>query len=362
MPAFFLNRLIRLNRLNTYLHPMSVKVFGKRPFGERLERIKKSENYRNGSFQNLSVTPVSKEGVSIFRMMYDFINKPSTTVPSKPVPSIKTNLKNLQADVPVFVWFGHSSYLLFINGKTILVDPVMSGNASPVAFFGKAFPGADAYTPEDLPPIDVLILSHDHYDHLDFNTILKLREKTKYFCTSLGVGSHLEKWGVETDKIVELDWWETAVIDGLEIIACPARHFSGRGISRGNTLWSSFVLNSNDTSIYLGGDSGYDTHFKDIGEKYGPFDLAILECGQYNENWPYIHMMPEQTVQAAIDLDARFLVPVHWGKFSLALHPWTEPIERITAEAERKEISMLTPMIGEPVRLGIDFPDKKWWG
>lgn len=342
---------------------MTLKKFGRKPSGAHLQKIYQSPNYKDGSFKNLSPTEVmAAESGSIFKTLMEFMNKPKNTVPPSRLPSIKTELKNLKSDKTALVWFGHSSYFISIEGKTILVDPVFSGSASPLGLGFKSFDGSDVYKVEDFPEIDVLILTHDHYDHLDYDTILKLKPKIKHICTSLGVGSHLSYWGFDASIIREFDWWETDdIINGISLTAAPARHFSGRGIKRGQTLWSSFILKSNDWSIYIGADSGYDSHFKEIGEKFGPFDLAILEAGQYNVKWSAIHMMPEETVQATIDLNAKVLLPVHWGKFTLALHAWDEPIERVLLRAEKLNVKVSTPLIGEKVVLGESYPNKKWW-
>jgi L-ascorbate metabolism protein UlaG (beta-lactamase superfamily) len=346
-------------------------VFGKEPSGDRLQRIQQSSNYVKDSFQNPVPTEVTLKEASFFKMLNDYRNRPVNTAPNHPIPTVRTDLRALPSDMPVIVWFGHSSYLLKVNGVHILVDPVFSGNASPVSFFAKAFPGSNVYGVDDLPEIDMVVLTHDHYDHLDYKTILQLVPKTRHFYTSLGVGAHLEYWGIAPEKITELNWWETAVIpdgtgsgDGRKggtLTATPARHFSGRGIKRGRTLWSSFVLKTGGYSIFLGGDSGFGEHFKTIGDQYGPFDLAILESGQYGKNWPYIHMLPEQTVTAAKDLRARILLPVHWAKFTLSLHPWNEPIQRVVRAAKEKDVTLATPMIGEPVVLGAPLPQTRWW-
>jgi L-ascorbate metabolism protein UlaG (beta-lactamase superfamily) len=296
------------------------------------------------------------------KMLRDFLNKPKTTVPQVALPSVKTDLRHLPDEAPVIVWFGHSSYLIRHQGISVLVDPVFSGNASPVAFFGKSFPGSDVYSPGDFGNIDMLIITHDHYDHLDYKTITQLQPKIKHFYTGLGVGAHLEYWGVPAAKITELDWWETYKDDDqTALIAAPARHFSGRGFKRNQTIWSSFILKLNGYTLFVGGDSGYDSTFKTVGEKYGPFDIAMLEAGQYGDDWPYIHMLPEQTVQASIDLKAKVLLPVHWGKFALAYHEWNEPIRRVVRSAAEKGVQLTTPKIGEPVVLGQQYPNSQWW-
>ncbi len=340
---------------------MVLQVFGKKPGGSKLKKIEQSPNYSNGAFQNLTETKLL-EKVSMISIVWQFINKPKNTVPPKILPAIKTDLKTLHDDKPVIVWFGHSSYLIKVNGKHILVDPVFSGHASPFSFTTKSFGGTDIYGVEDMPDIDLLIISHDHYDHLDYKTICGLESKTKLICTSLGVGSHLEYWGINKNKILEFDWWDNhQVTDDIKLIAVPARHFSGRSFVRNKTLWSSFILKTDQYSIFIGADSGYGNHFKIIGKKYGPFDLAILECGQYNLAWHDIHMLPEETVQACIDLNAKVLMPVHWGKFSISLHPWDEPAKLVTAKGKESNLKVTTPMIGEPVVVGNNYPNKHWW-
>ncbi len=337
--------------------------FGANPAGARLERIQKSPQYKDGTFKNKSETPMLTGGGSYPKMMREFFfNKPSNVAPDKPLPSVKTDLKNLTGEKPMLVWFGHSSYFLRINGKNILIDPVFSLRPSPIPFGDKNFAGTDVYKVEDFPIIDILVITHDHYDHLDYETMLKLIPTTKQVCTALGVGAHLSRWGFEESQIHEFDWWESLKIDGnIQLTATPARHFSGRGFTRGNTLWTSFVLQTPDYQIFIGGDSGYDTHFKEIGEKFGGFDLALLECGQYNKYWSNIHVMPEETAQAAVDLKAKVLMPVHWGKFTLAMHAWDEPITRVSAHAKTLNQPITTPMIGELVVIDSLYPTKKWW-
>ncbi|MEP6749119.1 MAG: MBL fold metallo-hydrolase [Bacteroidota bacterium] len=341
---------------------MGQKVFGKIPQGDRLKRIENSPNYKNGSFQNTSPTPVMAEESSFWKTLKSYLNKAKDSRPPRPLPFVKTDLKNLENDAPVIVWFGHSSYLIHINGLNILVDPVFSNHAAPYSFMVKAYPGADAYSVNDMPEIDLLVQTHDHYDHLDYESIVALKPKIKKVITALGAGSHFEYWGYDKNIITELDWWESAVpLPGISLTAAPGRHFSGRGLTRGKTLWASFILKTQTHTIFIGGDSGYDTHFATVGNKYGPFDIAMLECGQYNTHWKYIHMMPEETAQAAIDLKANMLLPVHWAKFTLAFHPWNEPVKRVVKKAAELNQPVTTPMIGELVVLGKSYPDKHWW-
>ena len=342
---------------------MNGPQFGKIPSGAQLEKIQASPHYRDGKFQNISFTPNLKEGVSYFTVMRKFFfGKSKRSKPSIALPSVKTDLHALSPEKNVIVWFGHSSYFLQIDGKKILVDPVFSGHASPVNFTTKSFEGTDIYTPDDIPVIDYLFISHDHWDHLDYRTVIKLKPKIKKIITGLGVAPHFDRWGFDKNNIIETDWNDEVKPEpGFTVNINSGRHFSGRGFKRDQSLWLSFILSTPTMKIFLGGDSGYDTHFASIGEKFGPFDLAILECGQYNEYWHYIHMMPEEVVAAAEDLKAKKFIPVHWGKFSLSLHSWDEPITRVTEESKRKNISVITPMIGETVDLNGNYVSKEWW-
>ena len=257
---------------------------------------------------------------------------------------------------------GHSSYFIQVDGKKILVDPVFSGAASPISFTTRAFTGADKYTTDDLPNIDYLFISHDHWDHLDFSTIQKLKNKVAKVITGLGTGAHFERWGYSADQIMEFDWYEQANLDeGISVTVLPARHFSGRGFKRNQSLWVSFALRLPSMNLYLGGDSGYDDHFKAIGDGYGPFDLAILECGQYDQNWRYIHMLPEQIMPASRELRAAKLLPVHWSKFTLANHAWDEPIVSLLKTTKPEDPQILTPMIGQKVDLVNPSGLVNWW-
>jgi len=337
--------------------------FGKIATGDRHERIINSPNYKNGRFSNLSHTPDLTEGVGFFEVLREFLfQKSKRSKPTSVLPSKKIDLKNLSANENVIVWFGHSSYFVQIDGKKILVDPVLSGSASPVKFTTKSFTGADVYSPDDFPQIDYLFISHDHWDHLDYKTVKELKPKVKQVICGLGVGEHLERWGYEPSRIVEKDWNEEVDLgDGFHVNTVPARHFSGRGFKRNQSLWLSYVLQTPTMKIFIGGDSGYDNHFEMIGKEHGPFDLAILECGQYDKNWKYIHMLPDEVVKAAIDLKATRLFPVHWAKFTLALHAWDDPIISVSEFASLQKVLLLTPMIGEPVNLNKDYNGSPWW-
>ncbi len=344
---------------------MSQAQFGKSPNGSRLKRLQQSPNYKNGKFQNIHFTPVVSQGYSMTGVMYNFMfRKFVRTKPIDIIPSIKTDLKNLPIAENLLVWFGHSSYFIQLNGKRFLIDPVFSGNASPIANSNKSFKGTDIYSADDMPDIDFLLITHDHYDHLDYSTIIQLKPKIKQVICGLGVGEHFEYWKYEHSKIIEKDWNEHFIVgEGFTIYTAPARHFSGRTLKRNNTLWLSFVLETPGLKLYLGGDSGYDTHFAEIGKKFGGFDLALLDNGQYNLAWREIHMLPEEGLKAAKDLHAKRLFPVHSSKFKLANHPWDEPLKTI-GELNEKEyhIPLVTPKIGELVNLNDSTQTfSKWW-
>ncbi len=337
------------------------KVFGAIP---EEGKYSSSPNYKGGAFRNLEVTPmmIHNSNAGMLGALWKFLNKPKDTEPPKPLPSVQTDLKNLNYDYPAIIWFGHSSYLISYRGINILVDPVFSGRTSPVPIGGKAFAGTNYYQVEHMPDIDILILTHDHYDHLDYETIVKLHSKVKNIYTSLGVSPHLLMWGVDANKITEFDWNDSKIIsENIKLTALTSRHFSGRQFKRNQSIWSSFVLEFFGYKMYLGGDSGYGKHFKEIIAQHGPFDIAMIECAQYGEGWPYIHMTPEQCHQAALDINIKVLLPVHWGKFALALHPWDEPMKRLFAANKNEQLNITTPMIGEVMVLNKDLPKKKWW-
>ena len=329
-------------------------------------RMRSSSNYQRGAFVNREETPQFSEGYSMGKVLREFMFKRNkNSVPATSIPALKTDLHQLPADKNWLIWFGHSSYLLQVDGLRLLVDPVLSGNASPLPGTTTAFKGADIYRPADIPPVDYLLLSHDHYDHLDYTTVREIRNKVGSVICGLGVGAHLERWGYPASSITEMDWDSEIKLDErpMKLYALTARHFSGRSFSRNNTLWLSFLLETPQRKIYLGGDSGYGDHFKNIGERHGPIDLAILENGQYNRAWRYIHFLPGENLLAARDLRAQRLLPVHSGKFSLAMHDWNEPLREITRRnKEMDNLPLLTPRIGEV--LWLDDASQTfdtWW-
>jgi L-ascorbate metabolism protein UlaG (beta-lactamase superfamily) len=332
---------------------MRLDKFGSEPSGKRMTDIEAASNFRDGEFQNEHTTPQLAEGYSMSDVLYRWFTNPNTRIsPSGIIPSSKSDLTHLRRQEDVLVWFGHSSYFIQIDGRRILMDPVFSGSASPVPGTVMAFRGTDIYTVEELPEIDYLFISHDHYDHLDYETVMKLKGKVKKVICPLGVGAHFELWGYDSTEIVERNWYESVALDsGFTATITPARHFSGRTFGRNKTLWCSFLLQTPTMKVYMGGDSGYDTHFADIGNKFGPIDLAMLEAGQYDEAWPYIHSSPDQVVKAAQDLKAKRFFPVHNSKFPLANHDWDDPLKKVTHFNAASGIPLVTPRIGEIVLL-----------
>ncbi|WP_421799319.1 MBL fold metallo-hydrolase [Haliscomenobacter sp.] len=343
---------------------LQLPQFGKAPSGERLQRIKQSPHYKETAFANEEATGTFSEGHTFGGVLYSFLfEKKPDQMPKERVPSTFTDLHQLPADVDALVWFGHSSYFLQVGGIKFLIDPVFSGNASPISGSNQAFKGSDIYAVKDMPALDYLLITHDHYDHLDYPTVKALQDKVQMVICGLGVGSHLERWGYPADRIIEKDWYESLTLGkGMTLHTLPTRHFSGRTFRRNNTLWLSFLLESPNGKFYLGGDSGYGEHFAKIGDQFGPIDLAILENGQYNPAWHEIHCFPEETLKAAKALKAKRLMPVHSSKFALAMHPWYEPLTEITRLDSGYDVPLVTPMIGECVNLqesGQVF--QEWW-
>ena len=316
-------------------------AFGRKMSKERKARIEASPNYRDGMFQNEEPTPQFSR--SMPAMLWDFItNPPKDRTPKEPLPAVKTDLKNLPTDRDWLVWFGHSSYLFYLNGKRYLVDPVLKMEF-PASVMMKPFKGTDIYSPDDLPDIDVLIITHEHWDHLDYATLRDLREKVHHVICPLGVAEYLEYWHYDPTIITEMDWYEAT--NGITCL--PTRHFSNRLLGgRNQTLWASFLVEEGGRKVYIGGDGGYDSRFGRVREQFGEVDLAILENGQYNTDWRYIHSTPEGLEQAILDLQAKAVITVHHDKFALAKHPWSEPDSIVRSIAERNAVKLLDQPIG----------------
>lgn len=330
--------------------------FGKLPSGERLERIQQSPNYRNGMFRNQIPTPMMTGERNRWQALWEFaFGTREGLRPDKVVPVIRTDLKQLPQEQNLMVWFGHSSYFLLLDGKRILVDPVFYA-AAPVSFVNKPFAGTDVFRPDDLPDIDMLIITHDHWDHLDYKTAKEMRTRVRKVICPLGVGAHFEHWGYNKEQLIELNWEEKARYDSLVIHCLPARHFSGRSLTSNKTLWASFMLESASLTLFLGGDGGYGPHFRQIGKNFPSIDWAILENGQYSKDWKYIHTMPEQLGKVISDLNAKRVVTVHHTKYALSKHPWDEPIQTVKSLRESKRQNVSIPMIGEVILLDINQP------
>ncbi|OSY89587.1 membrane protein [Tenacibaculum holothuriorum] len=362
--GIFVGVIIIMGLLFVNLSPQ----FGGKHTDEAIARFETSQNFKKGKFTNQSFTPTFPGFSDLGKVFKAVTKKVPNTIPSSPIKVEKVSNQEFTkpSNETKFIWFGHSAFLLEIQGKRILIDPMLSDVPAPHPWLGgKRFTDGLPMSVEDLPSIDAVIFSHDHYDHLDYETIQKIKKRVKKYFTPLGLGTHLQAWGIDKDDIVELDWWEETQFEDLKFVATPARHFSGRGLSDSmKTLWASWIIQSETENIYFSGDSGYDTHFKKIGEKYGPFDIAFMECGQYNDDLPDspIHMYPEQTAQAALDVKAQYTMPIHWASFKLNNHPWKEPVERLIKKAEEFNITLLTPRIGQVFTLNsLDNSSSNWW-
>lgn len=337
--------------------------FGSLPKAARLEKIKGSTHYTDGEFQNELPTTLLVGDKSRVQGLWEFLfAKVTDLVPTTPLPTIKTDLPNLPIDKDLIVWMGHSSLYVQLDSKRIVIDPVLV-SASPLPGINEPFPGTDIYHPDDMPTIDLLIITHDHWDHLDHETMIALRNRVKAIICPLGVGSHLEHWGYNPSIIQELDWNEDIMpFPKIKITALPARHFSGRGLTSNQTLWAGYMFQSSFGNILLSGDTGYDNHFQVIKQKFKTIDFAIMENGQYNEDWRYIHMLPQDLVKAINELQPTRLMTVHHSKYALGRHPWYEPLEKIADAAKANHYKLLTPKIGEPLLLRDSTQTfTNWW-
>ena len=354
-----------------FFHLSGCEQFGALPSGDRYLQIQKSENYNlaEEKFVNLEEDSVLT-GPGFWdnpgeNWNNNFFFNNNQTRPGGLLPESKTPLPadfHVSSDNIKFVWLGHSTILASIDGKVILFDPIFSNAASPVSLVVKRFqpPVIDLAS---LPKIDIVVISHDHYDHLDMETIKQLHDRDISFVVPLGLGAHLEHWGVSGQKITELDWWEETEINGLNLICTPSQHFSGRRgpYKEKRSLWASWLIKSPSQSVYFSGDSGYADHYRQIGERYGSVDLVFMDSGQYNARWRHVHNMPEEAVQAVLDMDGQLLVPIHWGMFTLSMHDWFEPPVRVLAEAARLDVRVLTPLLGQLVDVS-DMPENdEWW-
>jgi L-ascorbate metabolism protein UlaG (beta-lactamase superfamily) len=342
-------------------------AMGTSPSDEKKSKYADSKqfNVETGLFDNRIPNLIDKmwDRNFTFKAFVDYFSTIKDIEPAKKLPEMKPNVAEFlkPSDDLKIIWFGHSSFLLNLDGTIVLVDPVFSGAAAPVSFMVKRFQEPVLKLTE-LPKVDFVLISHDHYDHLDMESIEYFKDKKTKFITPLAVGNHLEGWGIPADRIIEKDWWESVEFEGVEFTCTPAQHFSGRGLfDRNETLWSSWVLKSKNHKIYFSGDSGYDIHFKEIGEKLGPFDIAFLETGQYNKKWEEVHMLPHQAVKAYYDLGAKKFFPVHWGMFVLAQHAWNDPVLQLIKLTKDTDVNLVVPKIGQMIYLNQKFQLESWW-
>lgn len=340
--------------------------FGALPSGERKERILRSPNYRDGRFQNRYPMPPSLQRPSLgdrVKILWRFLfDRPKDVRPTDSIPVVRHDLKKLDRTENLIVWFGHSGYLLQMDGVRYLIDPVFIEGA-PFGIMNAFFRGTKVFDVADLPEIDYLIITHDHWDHLDYHVAKELQNRVRKVYTGLGVGAHLERWGYRPDQIVELDWDEsTPTTEGGRVHCLPTQHFSGRGLTSAQSLWASFVLQGTKHSVYIGGDGGFSPHYAVIGKQFPQLDLAILENGQYSEQWSGIHMLPEHLGETMHALGAKRILTVHHAKFALSMHPWKEPLEHAKRLRDEEGLPILMPRIGQIVRYtDSTFTTDDWW-
>ncbi|WP_053975469.1 MBL fold metallo-hydrolase [Mangrovimonas xylaniphaga] len=343
---------------------MNKKHYGAKPTNDHITQYAKSPNWNNDKFQNLEETIMSISIQNLPKLLYKQFFKKQDREPKTHLPIETFNKEQFlsPSENTKFIWYGHSVILLRMQNKTLLIDPMLGPDAAPIAPFPvKRFSKNTLDLIEEFPEIDLVLITHDHYDHLDYKSIKKLRSKVKHFYVALGVGRHLEKWGVPNDQITEFDWWEKSSFEGIDISFTPTRHFSGRGLTdRAKCLWGGWAFKTPSENIWFSGDGGYGKHFKEIGDRLGPFDFGFMECGQYNQNWHLIHMFPKESVQAARDAKVQCIMPVHWAGFSLAQHSWQEPMEAFLDAAQGNKSAHIHPKLGELVDYK-NHENKVWW-
>ncbi|WP_018546797.1 MBL fold metallo-hydrolase [Streptomyces sp. LaPpAH-108] len=353
------------------LRALQPAAFGAEPSGERLERIRRSPHFKDGVFQNPGGTASTRPSGSALELAKAFFDKDTrpARAPRGTIPVHPTTLADLAAPPATglrVTWMGHSSVLVEIDGHRVLFDPVWGERCSPFPFAGPRRLHPVPLPLAALGPVDVVVISHDHYDHLDMPTIKALADTDTLFAVPLGVGAHLEHWGVSPDRLRELDWHESTRIGGLTLTATPARHFCGRGLrNTQHTLWASWVVAGDEHRVYHSGDTGYFEGFQDIGAAYGPFDLTMIQIGAYSPYWPDIHMTPEEGLRSHLDLQGGtphgVLLPIHWGTFNLAMHPWAEPGEWTRDASDAADQPVASPHPGEPFEPAGKLPTAPWW-
>ena len=362
----YLGSIIALFALIIILFMSLAPQFGGKISKTQKKKFEKLDHYNDGKFLNKEHIDIKLDCHSITEMAKGVFKPAPNVRPNKNIEVEEFDVNQIQKNLNQksrLTWLGHSSFLLEIDNKTILIDPVFSSYAAPHEWLGrKRFNDKMPFNPEDLKEIDAVIISHDHYDHLDYNTVKKIKDKVKNVIVPLGVGNHFKKWGIPSERIQELDWWNETQLGDIKIVCTPARHGSGRGLNdQSATLWSSWCFIGKNQKIFFSGDSGYGKHFKEIGNTYGPFDFAMIECGQYDDLWADIHMVPEESVQVGIDVKANYMMPIHWGAFLLANHDWKDPAERFIKKANELKVNYVTPKIGQSILIkSKDYPTTKW--
>ncbi|WP_420385872.1 MBL fold metallo-hydrolase [Roseivirga sp.] len=340
------------------------KQFGGKLTDRLISRYKKSPQWRNGKFMNAEETTMNINWQSLPKLLYKQFFETRGREPKAPIPITPFDKEAFlrSENKTQLIWYGHSVVLMRLNGKTLLIDPMLGPDAAPIApFKSKRFSENTLDLIDQFPEIDLMLLTHDHYDHLDLASIEKFKPKVKNYYVALGCARHLESWGIDHQLVKEFDWWDKANFEGIEITFTPTRHFSGRGLKdRAKSLWGGWAFINGEERIYFSGDGGYGKHFKEIGEKLGPFNFGLMECGQYNENWHQIHMYPEEAIQAAIDAGVSKVMAVHWAGFSLAQHSWKEPIEKFVKAAQQKQINFSTPLPGQMINWQEEI-QPMWW-
>lgn len=344
-----------------FIDTRQLRTFGGTPHGARFDRLKNNPMFQNGVLDNIPPVPLLAPGTYVQVTRRQLFGS-EVRRPPFAVPVIRPQLSATPEPGIRAIWFGHASVLLEIDGVRIFTDPVFAKRVSPFATFGPDRFFEPPLTLKELPRIDAVVISHDHYDHLDMSAIQFLADKGTVFFVPSGIGAHLDAWGIPEKQIVELGWWENSTLGGIKIVCTPAVHYSGRGLfSRNSTLWSSWSLIGPLHRFYFSGDTGYSGHFKEIGARLGPFDLAAIKIGAYDYTWEGIHMNPESAVLANQDLRSRRMLPVHWGTFNLAIHEWDEPIRRAKTAAAAAAVQMPTPRPGEVVDAARTFAPNDWW-
>ncbi|MCC4212996.1 MBL fold metallo-hydrolase [Leeuwenhoekiella parthenopeia] len=341
------------------------KQFGGKITPQLKKRYAQSPNWKDGKFENSMETGMDFSFKDLPGMLYKLFFQKGNTLPNEDLAILPLDVEAfLEPSKSIkYVWYGHGVFLMRVNGRTLLIDPMFGPDAAPISPFGsKRFSKNTLDLIDTLPPIDLMLLTHDHYDHLDLTSIQKLIPKIKNCYVALGAGRHLEAWGVDAGDITEFDWWDSTNFEGIEITFTPSRHFSGRGLGdRAKSLWGGWVFKTKTESLYLTGDGGYGPHFKEIGERLGPFDFGFIECGQYGEKWRQIHMFPDESITAAQDAQIKTGMPYHWAGFKLALHDWTEPAEEFVKYATQMGFDYTLPGLGELNSLQDSLNKQKWW-